>query len=172
MCNPCSFRLAEKNYWVEFDGVSLHDSLDGFGGSGEHLALLLFGLQNAGQSGNGDSFDGCFFVFCLVVSAVMAVSVVTATSLKFNPLFHSLILVGTVDVHMISCTCFGALVAKLLSLSFIGVVGRDQVEVLVRELESMPPGVNQIGQGPFALAISTPTFPLHVDSCIMSSLAS
>ena len=31
---------------------------DGFGGSGEHLALLLLALQNTGQRGNRDGFDG------------------------------------------------------------------------------------------------------------------
>ena len=37
---------------VEFKGGNLHDGFggfDGFGGSGEHLALLLLVLQNAGQ---------------------------------------------------------------------------------------------------------------------------
>ena len=40
---------------VEFKGGSLHD---GFGGSGEHLALLLLLLQNPGQRRNRDGFDG------------------------------------------------------------------------------------------------------------------
>ena len=37
---------------VEFKGGSLHDgfgSFDGFGGSGEHLTLLLLVLQNTAQ---------------------------------------------------------------------------------------------------------------------------
>ena len=39
-----------------FKGGGLHD---GFGGSGEHLALLLLSLQfNAGQRGNRDDFGG------------------------------------------------------------------------------------------------------------------
>ena len=46
---------------VEFKGGSLHDgfgSFDGFGGSGEHLALLLLALQKTGQRGNRNGFDG------------------------------------------------------------------------------------------------------------------
>ena len=48
---------------VEFKGGSLRDGFggfDSFGGSGEHLALLLLVLQNTGQRGNGfDGFGGC-----------------------------------------------------------------------------------------------------------------
>ena len=57
----------------EFKGGSLHDGFgcfDRFGGSGLHLALLLLVLQNS------------------AVSAVVAVSVVTATPLIQPPLFH------------------------------------------------------------------------------------
>ena len=52
--------MTEKR--VEFKGGSLHDGFggfDGFGGSGEHLALLSLVLQNTGQRGNGfGGFDG------------------------------------------------------------------------------------------------------------------
>ena len=59
------------NRGVEFKGGSLHD---GFGGSGEHLALLLLGLQNTLQA-------------AMTVLTVLAVSVVMASPLKLNPLF-------------------------------------------------------------------------------------
>ena len=52
-------RITEKG--VEFKGGSLHDGFggfDGFGSSGEHLALLVFVLQNTAQSGNRGGFDG------------------------------------------------------------------------------------------------------------------
>ena len=50
---------------VEFKAGSLHDSsggFDGFGGSGEHLALRLLVLQNTVPRGNRDGFGvsgGC-----------------------------------------------------------------------------------------------------------------
>ena len=39
---------------VEFKGGSLHDGLDGFGGSGLHLALLVLVLQNTVLRGSRD----------------------------------------------------------------------------------------------------------------------
>ena len=50
------------NRGVEFKGGSLHDGFggfDGFGGSGEHLALLLLVLQNTVRRGDCDGFGGC-----------------------------------------------------------------------------------------------------------------
>ena len=44
---------------VEFKGGSLHaGGLDGFGGPGEHLALLLRVLQNTVLRGDRDGSDG------------------------------------------------------------------------------------------------------------------
>ena len=51
--------MTEKG--VEFKGGSLHDgfgSVDGFGGSGEHLALLLLVLQDAAPRDDRDGFGG------------------------------------------------------------------------------------------------------------------
>ena len=42
----------------EFKGGSLHDGFDGFGGSGEHLALLLLVLQNTIPRDGFDGFGG------------------------------------------------------------------------------------------------------------------
>ena len=55
--------MSEKLCWlfVEFKGRSLHDGFDGFdsfGGSGEHVALLLLVLHNSGSRGNCDGFGG------------------------------------------------------------------------------------------------------------------
>ena len=69
---------------IEFRGGSLHDGFGGFvgfGGSGEHLDLLLLVLQNTEQRGSGDGFD------YLAVS-VMAVSVMAATPLNSTTLFQ------------------------------------------------------------------------------------
>ena len=59
---------------------------DGFGGSGEHLPLLLLVSQTTVPRGNHDGLT------VLVVSAVVAVSVVTATGqlppLNSTPLFR------------------------------------------------------------------------------------
>ena len=41
-----------------FQGGSLHDGFDGFGGSEEHLALLLLVLQNTVPRDDCDSFGG------------------------------------------------------------------------------------------------------------------
>ena len=51
-CSGC------RNRGVEFKGGSLPDGSGGFGGSGEHLALLLLLLQNTVQRGSRDGFDG------------------------------------------------------------------------------------------------------------------
>ena len=67
---------------VGFKGGSLHDGFggfDSFGGSGKHLALLLLLLQIQCQEAA---------VTVLTVSAVVAVSVVTATLLNSTPLFR------------------------------------------------------------------------------------
>ena len=51
--------MSEKG--VELQGGSLHDGFggfDGFGGSGEHLAILSFVPQNTGQRGKR-GFDAC-----------------------------------------------------------------------------------------------------------------
>ena len=53
-----------------------------FGGSRLHLAILLLVLQNTVPRGDRDGLT------VLVVSAVVAVSVVTAIPLKLNPLFR------------------------------------------------------------------------------------
>ena len=73
----CASRNVGKG-GLSLKGGSLHDGFGGFdgsGGSGEHLALVLLVLQNTGRTGNRDG------------SAIMAVSVVTATPLKLNPPF-------------------------------------------------------------------------------------
>ena len=78
------FRMTEKG--VEFKGGSLHDGLGGFygfGGSGEHLALLLLVLQNTVPRDDRDALT------VSAVSAVVAVSVVTATPLELNPPFRN-----------------------------------------------------------------------------------
>ena len=54
---------------VELKGGSLHDGFDGFGGSGQHLALLSLVLRNT------------------AVLAVMVCSVMTATPAKLNTPF-------------------------------------------------------------------------------------
>ena len=54
--DSCNFRMTEKGGWVL--GGSLHDGFDGFGGSGEHLALLLLVLQNTVPRGSRDGFGG------------------------------------------------------------------------------------------------------------------
>ena len=67
---------------VEFKVGSLHDGVggfDGFGGSGEHLTLLFPFLQNTAQ----------WTTVAVLVLAVMAVLVMTATPLKLNPPFLS-----------------------------------------------------------------------------------
>ena len=71
---------------VEFKGGSLHDGFggfDGFGGSGERLALLLLVLQNTVPR------TTVVVLTVLAVSVVVAVLVVTATPLKLNPPFSS-----------------------------------------------------------------------------------
>ena len=62
-------RMSE-NGGVALEGGSLHDGFGGFGGSGEHLALLLLVLQNlnAGQRANHDSFGGLVGYAVLVVT--------------------------------------------------------------------------------------------------------
>ena len=77
---------------VEFKGGSLHDSFDGFGGSGEHLALLLLALHRQCQETT---------ITVLAVSAVVAVSVVMATPLKLNPPF-SVILKAVWRGHLLT----------------------------------------------------------------------
>ena len=74
--------MSEKG--VEFKGGSLHDGFggyDGFGASGWHLALLLLFPHNTAQEAT---------VTVLTVSAVMAVSVITATPLNSTLLFRHL----------------------------------------------------------------------------------
>ena len=63
--------MSERKRGVEFKGGGLHDSFGGFGGSGEHLALLLLVLQN--------TVHNEATVAVLTVSAVMVVSFMTAT---------------------------------------------------------------------------------------------
>ena len=65
-------------FYVQKDGLG---SFDGFGSSGEQVALLLIILQNTVPRGNHDGFDGFGGV---------AVSVVTATPRKLNPSFPTL----------------------------------------------------------------------------------
>ena len=64
-CEPLSLGVRGSLFWmrcpcpgvssrspkrgVEFKGGSLHDDFGGFGGSGEHLALLLLVLKNTAQ---------------------------------------------------------------------------------------------------------------------------
>ena len=65
-------------------GGSLHDGFggfDGFGSSGEHIALLCLSYKRLCQE------TTVTVLTVLAVSAVVAVSVVTATPLKLNP-FH------------------------------------------------------------------------------------
>ena len=69
---------------------------DGFGGSAKHLALLLLLLENAVARGSRDGFDG------LAVSAVVAVSVVTATPLKLNPPPFSVVLTKSVRISRLT----------------------------------------------------------------------
>ena len=73
--------MAERG--VEFKGGSLLDSFKCFGGSAEHLVLLSLILQMTVPRGSGGGLT------VLAVSAVMAVSVMTATPLKLNPPFPS-----------------------------------------------------------------------------------
>ena len=72
---------------VEFKGGSLHDGFGGFEGSEEHLALLCWSYKIQHNEAT---------VAVLAVSAVMAVSVMTATPLKLNPPF-SVILTNDVN---------------------------------------------------------------------------
>ena len=67
-------------------GGSLHDGfggLDGFGGSGEHFTLLCWSFVYKIQHNEVT----VAVLTVLAVSAVMAVSVMTATPLKLNPPF-------------------------------------------------------------------------------------
>ena len=63
--------------------------LTGFGGSGEHLALLLLVLRIQYNEAT------VAVLTVLVVSAVMAVSVMTATPLKVNPPFSVILILGS-----------------------------------------------------------------------------
>ena len=72
---------------VEFKGGSLHDGFgdfDGFGTSGDHLALLLLVLHNTGHRGNRDGFGGCGAL------GGYGGSIITVAPLKLNPLVREL----------------------------------------------------------------------------------
>ena len=72
--------MSEKG-GVEINGGSLHDgfgAFDGFGGSGEHLALLFIILQNTVPEATAT------LLTVLAVSAVVVVPVVTHIPLKLN----------------------------------------------------------------------------------------
>ena len=73
--------MTEKG--VEFKGGSLHGGYDGFGGSGEHLALQTF--ANGWSYKVHDKEATVTVLTVLAVLAVVAVSAVTATPLKLNP---------------------------------------------------------------------------------------
>ena len=76
--------MTEKG--VGFKGVSLHGGFggfDGFGGSAEHLALLCLPYEIQHNEAT------VAVLTVLADSAVVAVSVVTATPLKPNPLVSS-----------------------------------------------------------------------------------
>ena len=71
---------------VEYKGGSLHDGFDGFSGSGEHLTSFCLSYEIQHNEAT---------VAVLTVSAVMAVSVMTATPLKLNPLFRDPVKLAT-----------------------------------------------------------------------------
>ena len=60
-CNPIDFYQDDGKGGLGLRGGSLHDgfgSFDGFGGSEEHLALLLLLLQNTVPRNDHEGFDG------------------------------------------------------------------------------------------------------------------